>query len=716
MTDTLTTEVNGYIELPVTTDPTTLQENALAAIAAELPGWVPREGHIEVLLLEQFAAMVAESATVAAQVPEAIFSYFGALIGITPIQGAYATAQSTWTMADNKGYTVPAGTVVGYQVLGNQVYLFSNVTGFTVPNGSTTTAPGAVTIQAQNVGTAYNGLTAQTLTLITSLSYISSVVTTTTSTGGADQETTPAYLNRLSYELQLLTPRPILPADYAALAASFPGVDRAAAFSGLNPFANILVAADSTFGSGSSTWTAIQNGTKSTGTGSYGESTLKMTAGSAGTDMIGETGSYSISQLENWLAMVTLDVASAAVESTVGVNVYDVNDSLITTFTSAPMVDSTTKLSYLWIGFESPANAYTAKVFVDWTTPATGATHQVINASLTNIPAPTNLVPDSSFDEVVSGLTWIGTGTPGANPPGTFTVTPVVTGQNQFTYTGTGSASGSTVVAHSLRTLLPAGTYLASAIIDGTYTTVGGAQISVTNDSAAVLASVTQSPGVKGSVGATFTLGSATVVQFNYTTNNCTVTSGLELNMYSPQINVGVSAPVYTPGPVWTAAGLITNNERMVTVAAVDASGDALSTLVANALSAYLESLREVNFVVNVIGPSYNPIDVQWSGVSTATANPTTVLNAANAALNAYLSPANWAGGTATPPTWDPTQTVVRYLSIVTLLGETPGMDHLTSVYISAHGDATIGTSDVDMIGIAPLPEVGTITGNVTTH
>ena len=53
MTDTLGTVSNGYIELPVDVNPQDLQESALAAIAADLPGWVPREGHIEVLLLEQ---------------------------------------------------------------------------------------------------------------------------------------------------------------------------------------------------------------------------------------------------------------------------------------------------------------------------------------------------------------------------------------------------------------------------------------------------------------------------------------------------------------------------------------------------------------------------------------------------------------------------------------------------------------------------------------
>ena len=45
---------NGYIVLPVTTDPNAMVQAALATIAANLPGWVPQEGQLDVLLLEQF--------------------------------------------------------------------------------------------------------------------------------------------------------------------------------------------------------------------------------------------------------------------------------------------------------------------------------------------------------------------------------------------------------------------------------------------------------------------------------------------------------------------------------------------------------------------------------------------------------------------------------------------------------------------------------------
>ena len=132
---------DGYVLLPVTVNPNTIYQDAVKAINAQLPGWIPRESHLEVILLEQFAAMTAEAANVAAAVPQSIFAYYGALLGILPNTGSAATALTTWTMVDDKGYTVPRGTTVGYQVLGNQLYTFTTQTAFTVPVGFTAARP-----------------------------------------------------------------------------------------------------------------------------------------------------------------------------------------------------------------------------------------------------------------------------------------------------------------------------------------------------------------------------------------------------------------------------------------------------------------------------------------------------------------------------------------------------------------------------------------------
>jgi hypothetical protein len=219
---------NGYIVLPVTTDPNAMVQAALATIAANLPGWVPQEGQLDVLLLEQFAQMASESATVAAQVPPAIFQYFGSLVNIFPIAGAASQATTTWTMVSSAGFTVPAGTLVAYQTLGNVQVQFATVNAFTVPPGSSTAT--GVIIQATTTGAVNNSIADSVpVVLVNQLAFVSSVVATSTTSGGANPESLATYLNRLSAELQLLSPRPILPQDFAALATNVAGVYRAMA-------------------------------------------------------------------------------------------------------------------------------------------------------------------------------------------------------------------------------------------------------------------------------------------------------------------------------------------------------------------------------------------------------------------------------------------------------------------------------------------------------
>jgi hypothetical protein len=235
VTDISNYTVNGeYLNLPVTTDPNAMVQAALATIAANLPGWVPNEGQLDVLLLEQFAQMASEAAQVAAQVPMAIFQSFGSLVGITPIQGIPSSALTTWTMVNSAGYTVPAGTIVAYQTLGNVQVQFQTVNAFTVSPGSTTAT--AVEIEATVVGTANNGIADTVpIVLVNQLAFVSSVVATAATSGGTNPESLNTYLNRLSAELQLLTPRPILPQDFAELAPQVAGVYRAMAINLLNP-------------------------------------------------------------------------------------------------------------------------------------------------------------------------------------------------------------------------------------------------------------------------------------------------------------------------------------------------------------------------------------------------------------------------------------------------------------------------------------------------
>ena len=374
------TENDGYLQFPVTVDPDALTQNALAAIATALPGWVPVDGNIEVILLQQFAAMVAETAQVAAQVPLGIFAYLGSLVGIQPNNGSYATAPTTWTVSTSLGYTIPAGTVVAYATSGNTQVLFETVANTVIPPGSTTATN--VQIQAQVLGAASNGLGVQTLTIVQpALAAVSSVVSSATSSGGADAEGIYTYLNRLSNELQLLTPRPILPADFAAIVTSAVdssgnslGVYRAVAINGLNPgrtiTGTITLASSTALVDTAGSFTVNDVGKSVTGTDIPTSTTIsayvsatQVTMNNAATASI--TGSSvvlgDLTNQERCVAVCPIDVNGNGFDATVSAEIEAfLNAKREINFIVGTLQPTVTEIDVNWSGVAGPGASVTA--------------------------------------------------------------------------------------------------------------------------------------------------------------------------------------------------------------------------------------------------------------------------------------------------------------------------------------------------------------------
>lgn len=225
----------GFIEFDFEDDPEEWVQRALDALALAFPGWQPNEAHLEVALVEELARIAAESAQVATDVPAAIFQAFGEkLVGLAPKVGVAATAEARVTMVDAAGYTLPAGTVVAFRTAEGEYELWRTLDDAVALTG-TAIAPD-ITLEADDVGTARNGLpVATSLELVDSYAFVESIELTTASAGGVDAETDEEYLDRLADELTLLTPTPILAEDFALLARRTEGVHRALAINGYNP-------------------------------------------------------------------------------------------------------------------------------------------------------------------------------------------------------------------------------------------------------------------------------------------------------------------------------------------------------------------------------------------------------------------------------------------------------------------------------------------------
>ena len=254
---------NGYLNLDVASDRDTLIQQAFVNLAVTMPGWKPREGNLDVLLIEQFAEMASEAAQVAASVPLSIFSYYGSLLGITQNTGTAMVVSTTWTLAApvSSSTFFPAGTVAGIQYNG-VYYQFQTNVDFTIAanNYSATN----VIMTAVSSGTSYNSVGAgsylQTLYYIANLSTILIDSVTTT---GLDAESTNTYLDRLTNTLTTYAPRPIVANDYATLAQPVAGVGRAVAYDNTTPLVNQLpvgIASPAT-GSAGVGWSAVNNAT-----------------------------------------------------------------------------------------------------------------------------------------------------------------------------------------------------------------------------------------------------------------------------------------------------------------------------------------------------------------------------------------------------------------------------------------------------------------------
>lgn len=446
----------GYVALPVETNPDDVARQMIVELQTNIPGYTPADGHLTTWLFYAVARVHAVMNALASSMAEAAFRYYGQnLLGLLPVAAASATARTTWEFIDDAGYTVPAGTFVGIRRAGDVVVPFYTSVEFTVPPGSSTA--NLVPIAAVEPGEHANGFPVGPVELITNLASVDSIVTVEVTAGGVDAESDADYMDRLVAELRLLSPRPILPDDFAVMARRVTGVHRSLAISGYVPSRVVANA-------------GITNGS------------ANLTAGTA---------------------------------------------------------------------------QYTA-------------------------------------DDV--GRTVTAAGIPG----------------------------GTTILAY-----------------------VSPTQVTMSANATA-------------------------------TTNPVAVTVGSESNV-----------------------------ERSVTVFAVDDDGLAVSAPIKAEIEALLESEREVNFQVYTGDPSYTVINVAFTITVLPDYDPVSTLADAEAAVAAFLSPANWGGGDNDPPEWHVDDTTVRILEVGHVIYDTPGVDDVTALTLNGGG------VNIVLAGTAPLPQLGTNVGTV---
>lgn len=232
-----------YQQAPLTTDATALKARVTSYLEAYMPSGfqIPAGSWLD-LLIEAFAIEAAQQADVAQTKLDSDFRYFGSLVGLPPIDAIPAQAAATFTVATSPAIqTIPAGSVVGLVDAGGQLQGF-DLQNDVVVVANATTATG--TVVAEQAGASLNGLSGSAQ-LVNTPPFVTAA-TLAAATGGVDAELDPDYLNRLTETLGLLTPIPVLAANFAVLARSVPGVFRATGVNLLKPGPPYDTAAEAT--------------------------------------------------------------------------------------------------------------------------------------------------------------------------------------------------------------------------------------------------------------------------------------------------------------------------------------------------------------------------------------------------------------------------------------------------------------------------------------
>ena len=219
--------MTDYIRPPITADADEIAEQTYARLAELVPGWEPSDGQLDVWLIQSFAALIADLGESLGLVADDIYRHFGeSLLGIPPLGGSFSVVETDWTMVDDSGYVVPAGTAVAIRDAAGQTFEFRTAADVTVPAASTVASDAlVVAVEEGEASSAIDTTVSGAVVLLDPLAFVQSVDGAATSRGGTDPETDDAYLDRLRDELRLMAPRPITAADFAVFARRIPGVD-----------------------------------------------------------------------------------------------------------------------------------------------------------------------------------------------------------------------------------------------------------------------------------------------------------------------------------------------------------------------------------------------------------------------------------------------------------------------------------------------------------
>lgn len=228
-------DLSEFIDLAlVDKDPQDLFDAALVLARTTFPEWQPREGNIEVVLMEVFAEMISESIFAINRLPGAVTEVLLSMYGIERDIGTPPTVDLTFYMSGTSGYSIPAGTSVSVGISEDiEPVTFETNTELVIPAGQTT---GTVTATGTTFTAEANGVPSNTLVESNEmLIYVEYIKTANTVSGGRDEEDDETYLSRGVQRFQRLTDTLVLPKHFTAAALEQEYVEMATTLDNYDP-------------------------------------------------------------------------------------------------------------------------------------------------------------------------------------------------------------------------------------------------------------------------------------------------------------------------------------------------------------------------------------------------------------------------------------------------------------------------------------------------
>ena len=204
-------------------------DSALSAAQLALPDWTPRNGNVEVILMEAMSIAAADAIYALNRIPPIVLESVLALYGIIRSTGDQAVGTVTVDFDDLRTLEIAAGTEFADTVTGLTMYARDDTQ---VTNLDTIT----ITVVATDAGAAGNEIEAGSdLDIVDSIPYSIGATVATGLTGGTDPENDEAYFDRASTVLARVTSSLVIPSHFIAYALQDTRVLRATAIDLFEP-------------------------------------------------------------------------------------------------------------------------------------------------------------------------------------------------------------------------------------------------------------------------------------------------------------------------------------------------------------------------------------------------------------------------------------------------------------------------------------------------